>query len=174
MKKIAILIAVLVLLVIIGFLLDWGRGKAVSTFDECVAAGFPVMESYPPRCTDADGNTFTQIIGSRDSKAGLIVVDNLPDGAQVTSPIQITGKARGPWFFEASFPIALVDEDGTQLAIAIATAQGEWMTTEFVPFTATLLYASSTRGPAKLVFMKDNPSGMPEFDDSLVVPVVLK
>ncbi|MBN2566746.1 hypothetical protein JXB02_01515 [Candidatus Woesearchaeota archaeon] len=33
---------------------------AVSSFGECVAAGNPVMESYPRRCRDAEGNTWTE------------------------------------------------------------------------------------------------------------------
>jgi len=32
----------------------------ISSFEECAAAGNPVLESYPPRCKTADGKTFTQ------------------------------------------------------------------------------------------------------------------
>ncbi len=30
----------------------------IANFDECVGAGFPVMESYPEQCRTADGRTF--------------------------------------------------------------------------------------------------------------------
>lgn len=32
----------------------------VSNFEECAEAGYPVMESYPARCSTPDGRTFTQ------------------------------------------------------------------------------------------------------------------
>jgi hypothetical protein len=54
-----------------------------------------------------------------------------------TSPITISGTARGNWFFEGSFPISIVNWDGLIIGEGIAQAQGEWMTENFVPFTAT-------------------------------------
>ena len=40
----------------------------------------------------------------------------------IAGPFQISGKARGSWFFEASFPIKLVDENNNVLATTIAQA----------------------------------------------------
>jgi hypothetical protein len=37
-----------------------GQIIEISSFEECAAAGNPVMQSYPPRCKTADGKTFTQ------------------------------------------------------------------------------------------------------------------
>jgi hypothetical protein len=37
------------------------------------------------------------------SKANLIVMDTPLRDSTITSPVTITGKARGAWFFEASF-----------------------------------------------------------------------
>lgn len=34
----------------------------VDSFDECVAAGNPVLESYPRQCRTADGETFTETV----------------------------------------------------------------------------------------------------------------
>jgi len=34
--------------------------EEITNFEECAAAGNPVMQSYPPRCKTADGKTFTQ------------------------------------------------------------------------------------------------------------------
>ena len=34
----------------------------ISSFDECVAAGYPVMESYPRQCKTSDGTTFVEEI----------------------------------------------------------------------------------------------------------------
>ena len=34
------------------------RAAAITNFDECAAAGNPIMESYPEQCRTADGRTF--------------------------------------------------------------------------------------------------------------------
>jgi hypothetical protein len=59
----------------------------------------------------------------------------------VTSPLTVTGEAAG-WYFEGSFPVTLVNWDGLIIAEGVATAQGDWMTSEFVPFVATLTFTS--------------------------------
>jgi len=123
--------------------------------------------------------------GNAAQKADLIRLASPLPNATVTSPLTITGKARGYWFFEASFPVVLVDWDGRILAQGIATAKSDpdatdgagWMTEEFVPFEATLTFvadpnAYSNRGA--LILQKDNPSGLPQNDDALEIPVVIK
>lgn len=147
------------------------RPAAITGYDECVAAGYPVMESWPPRCAVPNGPSFTQDIGNELEKADLIRIDTPRPTQQVSSPLQISGQARGSWFFEASFPVKLLDASGATFASGIATAQGEWMTTEFVPFTATLEFSASAGSAGTLVLQKDNPSGLPEHDDQLIVPV---
>ena len=115
--------------------------------------------------------------GNAVQKAGLIRVTSPRPNSTVESPLTITGQARGYWYFEASFPVVLVDWDGKIIAQGIAQAQGEWMTEDFVPFEATLIFvadpnAYSNRGA--LILRKDNPSGLPEYDDALEIPVVIK
>jgi glucose/arabinose dehydrogenase len=89
----------------------------------------------------------------------------------VQSPLTVAGEARGSWFFEGSFPIKLLDEQGHELAHAIATAQGDWMTDNFVPFTAKLDFTPPLSGSGTLILQKDNPSGKPENDASVNVPI---
>lgn len=112
-------------------------------------------------------------------KADLITVESPIPNSEVANTFTVTGKARGNWFFEASFPIFLTDWDGKIIAQGIAKAQGDWMTSEFVPFTAELSYkASDISGQyskkGTLILKKDNPSGLPEHDDVLEIPVLLK
>ncbi len=112
-----------------------------------------------------------------DSKADLIVVDTPLRDATVTSPLTITGKARGTWYFEASFPIVVVDWDGLIIGEGHADAQGDWMTEDFVPFTATVSFTVATDTPYRrgaVILQKDNPSGLPEHDDALEIPIVLE
>lgn len=93
----------------------------------------------------------------------------------ITSPLTIKGSARGIWFFEASAPVSLTDWDGKIIAEGHITAQGEWMTENFVPFTGELTFTKPSYGErGTLILKKDNPSGLPEFDDAIEVPVRFK
>ena len=104
-----------------------------------------------------------------------IVVNSIKENQEVASPIQILGEARGNWFFEATFPVKLVDIDGNVMATSTARAESDWMTGDFVKFNATLEYATTTStNHALIVLSKDNPSGNPEFDQSIFIPVILK
>lgn len=143
----------------------------INSFEECVDAGNPVMESYPRQCR-AGGRTFVEEIPEpEEDLSDLIVVDGIAANDPVASPMTITGEARGNWYFEASFPVRLFDSAGNELAVGIAQAQGEWMTTEFVPFSVTLTFTEPASGTGLLVFQKDNPSGLPEHDNQLEIPV---
>jgi len=113
--------------------------------------------------------------GNAAQKADLIRLTTPQPNQTITSPLTITGQARGYWYFEASFPVFLVDWDGKIIAQGIATAKDNWMTEEFVPFEAKLEFvadknAYSNRGA--LILKKDNPSGLPEHDDALEVPIL--
>lgn len=88
-----------------------------------------------------------------------------------TSPLVVKGRARGNWYFEASFPIRLLDGNGKEIAVGIAQAQGEWMTTEYVRFEATLVFEAPETDTGTLVLEKDNPSGLPENADEFRIPV---
>lgn len=145
--------------------------KSAGSFDECVAQNNIVQEIYPPVCIDKSGKSFTQDIGYELEKNDLIKVDIPRPNTLVSSPLEITGQARGKWYFEASFPIKLYDENNQIIAEGIAQAQGNWMTDDFVPFKATLNFTIPSTQKGKLVLQKDNPSGQKELDDSLIVPV---
>lgn len=95
-------------------------------------------------------------------------------GNSLTSPITVSGIARGNWFFEASAPVLVVDWDGRIIGEGFITAQGDWMTTEFVPFTGTITYTVDPLTPynrGAIIFKKDNPSGLPEYDDAREIPI---
>lgn len=95
-------------------------------------------------------------------------------GDLVASPLTIEGQARGNWYFEASFPARIIDADGNVLAAVPAQAQGEWMTTDYVPFKATLEFSAPSTATGTLELAKDNPSGLPEKDDALRIPIRFK
>lgn len=94
-------------------------------------------------------------------------------GDLVTSPLIVSGKARGGWFFEASLPVSLITEDGSVIVSHYGQAESDWMTADFVPFRSELVFETqATTG--YLVIAKDNPSGLPENDDKIMVPVKFK
>lgn len=105
------------------------------------------------------------------NKSNLIVVDQPVADQLVTSPMTITGQARGYWYFEASFPVKLLDGNGKLLAIKPMQAIGEWMTENFVPFSMDMEFEDPATDTGTLVLEKDNPSGLPEHDDELRIPV---
>ncbi|MBU4350775.1 GerMN domain-containing protein [Candidatus Parcubacteria bacterium] len=94
-----------------------------------------------------------------------------PESGQTLSfPLVIEGQARGNWYFEASFPIKLLSDK--ELAVTVAQAQADWMTEDFVPFKAVIdISFLSEASEGILVFQKDNPSGLPENDKEIRVPV---
>lgn len=113
-----------------------------------------------------------------DSKSDLIKLNAPVPLATVSNPLQLAGEARGYWFFEASFPVFLTDWNGLIIAEGFATAESDWMTEDFVPFTATLDFVSpyNAEDPdfmqrGSLILQRNNPSGLPENDDALEIPV---
>jgi hypothetical protein len=108
-----------------------------------------------------------------NADANSIVVDTPHGGMAVSNPFTVSGKARGNWYFEASFPLQVVDTDGTIILTMPVQAQRDWMTTEFVPFSGSV-DVGNFKGPATVVFMKDNPSGLSENDASLSIPIYIQ
>lgn len=94
--------------------------------------------------------------------------------ALVGDTFTVSGKAPGNWYFEASFPIQVRDADGNVIGRAHGNAQSDWMTTELVSFTTTVHIEGGYKGPATLILLRDNPSGLPENDDSVSIPIVVK
>ncbi|MDO8619793.1 MAG: Gmad2 immunoglobulin-like domain-containing protein [bacterium] len=168
-----------ILLAIAGVSYFFGGKNSVSvlSFSDCVAEGNPVMESYPRQCKTKDGQTFKEDIGNELEKDDLIRIAEPRPNTVVTSPLTISGVARGSWFFEASFPIVVVDFDGAIIGEGYATTNdAEWMTTKFVPFSGTVTFdvakiqgGYSNRGA--LILKKANPSDLSEHDDALEIPV---
>ncbi len=104
-------------------------------------------------------------------------LNSLLPGAVVTSPLTIAGEAAG-WYFEGSFPVSLVNWDGLIVAEGVATAEGDWMTSDFVPFTSTFTFVSPYKAGdpdfmkwGALILKKDNPSGLPEHAESIEIPI---
>ena len=86
MKKYVLIAVVLLFVVVSAFFLFYGNDEVedVESFDDCMAAGFAVMESYPRQCIDDDGNVFIEEVDMLDENDFVfedgedVVID--PDG----------------------------------------------------------------------------------------------
>jgi hypothetical protein len=172
MRKIIIAIGVLILIAVGYFGWQLYNIKQITSFDACVAAKYPVLDSYPPQCTTPDGRVFTLEIGNEQKFTDLIKLTNPRPNQKVASPLSIKGEARGSWFFEATFPVELIDDNNTSLGKGFASAQGDWMTESFVPFHVELPFINASTPKGKLIIKNANPSGLSENEKEMVIPVV--
>lgn len=188
MKKIILALVVIVIVVGVGYVVIADQAKKsaiakIASFEEC-ANYFPVRETYPEQCVTPDGRTFVfegdeiesppepyepAASSSNTTDLRIRVTTPSPD-TKIVSPLAVKGEARGTWYFEASFPVKLLDEKGNVIAQTPAQAQGDWMTENFVPFEATLTF-TATSGKGTLVLERDNPSGLPQNDAQVRIPV---
>jgi len=129
-------------------------------------------------CVFSDGSKCEEWAFFRNEcRVGNKIVAYQPtEDQEVTFPLKIMGEARGYWFFEASFPIKLFDTKNQVITQTTAKAKGDWMTVDFVPFEAELpgsILSVSGQIPVTLVLEKDNPSGLPENEEEITIPLIL-
>lgn len=166
----------------------WARVLVEDLSETCIRDGEEIDEATCDPLTEGDTivrsgeidedtwDTLEKILTSvefnKEIKANLIRVDSPKREEHISSPLTIEGEARGYWFFEATFPVILTNWDGLIIAEGYAEAQDEWMTEEFVPFTAELTFEKPEYGERGfLILQKANASGLPEHDDALEVPI---
>lgn len=110
-------------------------------------------------------------ISYTNTSSDEIIVDFEP-GSTITSPLTITGQARGTWFFEATAPVVLVDWDGLIIGEGYIQTQGDWMTEDFVLFIGTLEFDKPSYGnTGALILQASNPSDLPEYDRAVEIPI---
>lgn len=163
MKKINIVIAAIlvVLIVILGVRFLSGEDNWICQNGEWVKHGNPSASKPTKPC------------GNQTSQEADIIVDSPASNQIIKSPLVFQGKAKGTWFFEATAPVRLVDDKNKILAAGYIQAVGEWMTTDYVPFTGELKFSYNTTSEGLLIFQKDNPSGLPQNDKEFKVSVRL-
>jgi ABC-type transport system substrate-binding protein len=119
----------------------------------------------PPETSEAPTTEFT-------SSGGVSLTVVTPgQGATVTSPLVVAGRAPGSWSFEADFPIEVLDADRHSVGEGHATVKGDWMTEDDVDFEGTVEFDPPSSGSGFLVLRKANPSGESERDDAVEVPI---
>lgn len=154
-------------------------GEPITTEAEAVTLTQVEPDKISTRTINASEYRFTfkvvkQSVTYKNASRDQIEVGTPFPGAVVGKTFKVMGQARGNWYFEASFPVIVLDKDGNRLAAVPAQAQGEWMTTEFVPYIADVSIQGDYIGPATLVLQKDNASGLPEHDASASYPITIE
>lgn len=102
-----------------------------------------------------------------------IIVLSPKQNELVTSPLKIEGQAKGNWFFEASMPVKLFSGDNQLITAASTQALDDWMTEKPVRFSSNLEFSTNATS-GYLVIAKDNPSGLPQNDGLIKIPVRFK
>jgi hypothetical protein len=135
----------------------------------CLVAFLPTKMAVSPAMQNLGKITY------KNTSVDKIQVDLPFPDAVVGKDFSVMGKARG-WFFEASFPVEVLDKSGKVLALVTAHPKSgeDWMTADFVNFQADIKVPQAYIGPATLVLKKDNPSGLPENDASVSFPITIE
>jgi len=162
MRKIAFILAIflVLILVIFGIKLLSGEDSWICQNGQWIKHGNPSALQPTTGC----GNQTEQ---------SDIIVTTPKQGQIITSPLTLTGQARGSWFFEANAPVTLLDDQGKVIAQSRVEAIGKWMTTNFVAFQGQLEYSSNATSSGTLIFNNDNPSGLPEKSKEFKLPVII-
>ncbi|MGB7957361.1 MAG: Gmad2 immunoglobulin-like domain-containing protein [Minisyncoccia bacterium] len=110
--------------------------------------------------------------GYPTSPNGHVQIFNPVPGQTIISPETVSGSVTGGgWFFEATFSVRVVDADGTVLGEGQAQAQSDWTSTGTVLFMGAIPFSVSHSATGTIVFSKDNPSGLPQDEESFSVPI---
>lgn len=159
MKQKSILLFILFIVVFGAFLYLWQQ--------------WPILETQPNQRPPETSVPVETEATNKNPTHPLLVLDYPQENSTVKSPLSIAGTARGPWFFEATFPVVLTNWDGLIIAEGYATAQGDWMTEDFVPFSAELTFSADTSvsNRGSLILQKANASGLHENDDAYEITV---
>ncbi len=155
----AVVIVGIGILLALRFFLGGPEDAWLCVHGEWVAHGAPSA----PKPTSPCGGSAT---------SDLIHVTSPVANETVANPLTVTGEARGTWYFEASFPVKLYDGAGNLLAQVPARAQSDWMTQNFVPFTAALSFDAPRTAGGMLVLQNDNPSGDQAKAREVRIPIV--
>jgi hypothetical protein len=139
-------------------------------YQTCADAGNEILQTYPAQCRTSDGKLFVQELEPEAD----VVADQPAENALIKSPVAVSGKARGNWFFEATLPASVIDANGKELGRQPFMATGDWQTTAYVPFSGMIPFDDPETDTGFVVISKDNPSGDPARDQSFKIPVRFK
>ena len=104
--------------------------------------------------------------------ASVSVSSPLPN-ASVGKTFTVEGVAPNGWYNEAVFPIQVRDGDDDLIASGQGMAESDWTVSGPVRFHATIRLSQTYSGPADLILLRDNPSGLPQNEDEVTIPIII-
>lgn len=158
MKKFLLITLVLIIVIGVFYFKNAGSFKNSTT-------AVPSSTSQPsPETTNAP---------QTENKYG-VTVTTPRENQIVTTPLKITGKAPGNWFFEAQAPVKIVDAKRQVLGRGNIRALGNRQTTDLVNFSGELTFTQPSADTGQLILENDNPSGIPQNSKQVAIPVHFK
>lgn len=115
-------------------------------------------------------STENKILGNKDD----LVSFSIAPGTKVRGVVSYSGVIKGAYFFEANILINVLDANRNILKAGNTMATGDWMTSGPVSFAGTIDFSGLKKGGAFIEIHNDNPSGLPENDKSVLIPVVIE
>lgn len=155
------IIAILILLGVVGYL-SW---RIFAT---------PLASPTPEAVVQQQEATSTAVATSSAPLSASVHIDTPASNAVVGTTFIVTGAAPSGWYFEAVFPISVRDNADNVIGHGQAQALSDWTQPGQIRFAATTTIDTVYHGPATLILLKDNPSGLPENDDSVSMPIVVQ
>jgi hypothetical protein len=147
----------------------------ITSFEECQAAGYLVVDTKPREC-----HTKAQQVFVEEYNGVLlqdVIVATAPEAnAVITSPFKVEGKAIGNWYLNNQLTAILQDADGKVLVTKQLNALSTTQTDDFVPFVAAIDFNAADAGTPKgrLLIQKTNTSYTTGESGPLVIPVKFK
>jgi len=164
-------LAALVLAIVGGFSVfrDWNKPITRPSPSEVVETenNAEIFNDQNNQSTNNQSKTFTS------QKGVLITLENFNE--KLTCPLTIRGAVSGIWFFEAEFNAQIIANEKILANLIARATDDNWMTEAPVNFVIEYDCSNcSANTQLQLKLQKNNPSGLPEFDDSVIIPISLE
>lgn len=159
------------------------------TNNDCAKEGESIGAVYPgvvpKKCCAGlmsvipQGIVGTQGICQKIGIADKLMISSPEPDEKISSPVTVSGKAVGGWFFEASFPVEVYDSNNKLLGSSPVqfvpkSDSDTWMTSDFVDFKGEIKFSQPTTESGYILFKKDNPSGNSAMDESFKLRITFK
>lgn len=135
----------------------------VTSFSQCEASGYPVMESYPRRCSVPGGRTYTEELKTYNRYIGATVNDInivLPTfNAVAGKEFSIIGEVQSSWLDAGVPSFAVYDKDDRLLSKGVLSIGQRIGTSEFSVFEAAIKISEIYTGSATIHIKKATVAG---------------
>ena len=147
----------------------------ITSFEDCQAAGFLVVDTKPRECHTKTGQVFVEEYN------GVLLQDVIavtsPDvDSVITTPFKLEGKAIGDWYLNNQLTAVLEDDNGKVLVTKQVNALSTTQTDDMVPFVAAIDFNAADAGTpkGKILVQKTNTSYTTGETGPLIIPVKFK